>query len=268
MAPKLIVPNTHIIIPDTQVAPGVDTTHLEWVGQYIHDKYAGRDGIKVIHLGDHYDLPSLSWYDRGKRSMEGRRLEADIEAGNDGMDKLTFPFYEDHFEQYLLRGNHEDRLTRAMDDHPQLEGVLDFAQFNDTLWGWDVQDFKEVLNLDGVAYSHFFYQPMSGRPYGGNNVETLLGKIGQSFTQGHRQGLWYGLRNVLGGIHQGLVAGSCYTHHEEYKGPQANSHWRGIIVKYNVVGGQYDPKFVSLDSLCQRYEGMTLAAWKKRKRLA
>ena len=38
----------------------------------------------------------------------------------------------------------------------------------------------------------------------------------------------------------GLVAGSCYLHDEEYRGPQAKSEWRGIIVCHDVADGDYD----------------------------
>lgn len=257
---------THIVIPDLQIAPGTPTVHLEWIGQYVHDKYGDRAKTSVIQLGDAWDFPSLSWYDRGKKSMEGRRLALDIEAGNAGMELLSQPFSRDKLNRIILRGNHEDRLTRAIEDHAQLEGVLDFSMLNDRQLGWSVQEYQEVFMLDGVAYSHYFYNPMTGRPYGGQNVETRLKTIGSSFTMGHQQGLLYGLRNVLGGLQHGMVAGSCYLHDEDYKGPQGNAHWRGIIVCHNVERGSYDPKFVSLDSLCRRYEGMRLSRYISKRR--
>ena len=59
----------HVVIPDTQAKPGVPTDHLRWIGQYIVDEF--RDlPIKIIHLGDHADMPSLSSYDKGKKSMQ------------------------------------------------------------------------------------------------------------------------------------------------------------------------------------------------------
>jgi hypothetical protein len=59
----------HLIIPDTQVRPGVPTDHLKWIGQYAVEK---RFDV-LMHLGDHWDMSSLSSYDRGKGQMEGRR---------------------------------------------------------------------------------------------------------------------------------------------------------------------------------------------------
>ena len=74
-------PVTHVVIPDTQAKPGVPTDHLRWIGQYIVDQFHD-EPIKIIHLGDHADMPSLSMYDKGKKAMEGRRYVQDIEAAN------------------------------------------------------------------------------------------------------------------------------------------------------------------------------------------
>ena len=112
--------------------------------------------------------------------------------------------------------------------------------------------------------SHYFYNPMTGKPLGGT-VDARLKTIGHSFTMGHQQTLAYSLRFVAGKSQHGLVAGACYLHDEDYKGPQGNAHFRGIIVKYEVESGAYCPMFISLDYLCRRYEGVRLATFMKKK---
>jgi len=263
----LQAPRTHVVIPDTQAKPGVPTDHLGWVGQYIVDEFKGRDGVSVVHLGDHWDMPSLSSYDKGRRSMEGRRYVADIEAGNAAWRELNRPLdaynasrTRRHRAQWwprrhLLRGNHEDRITRATEADAQLAGLMSLDQLESP--GWEVHDFLDVVFLDGVGYSHFFANPMTGKPYGGMAL-TRLKTIGHSFTMGHVQTLDYALRFVAGQSQHALIAGACYLHEEDYKGPQGNAHWRGIIVCHQVEDGSYDPMFVSLDYLCRRYEGVTL----------
>lgn len=260
--PSSISGNIHIVVPDTQVKPGVTTEHLGWVGQYVVDNFAGRPNVKIIHLGDHWDMPSLSSYDKGKGSMEGRRVLADIEAGNAGMELLNAAL--DRYnaerkarkerrwlpERYLLRGNHENRINRAVENDPQLDGILSTDMLLSP--GWTVVPFLEPLWVDGVGYSHYWYNPMSGRPYGGSTA-LMLKTIGHSFTAGHRQTLDYTLRFVKGRSQHGLIAGSCYRHEEGYLGPQGNSHWRGIIVCYDVREGSYDPLFISLEYLQRRY---------------
>ena len=50
----------HIFIPDTQVKTGTPTEHLIAAGNYIASK---RPDV-IIHAGDHWDMPSLSSYEK------------------------------------------------------------------------------------------------------------------------------------------------------------------------------------------------------------
>jgi hypothetical protein len=249
--------NIHVVIGDTQVKPGVPTVHLEWIGQYIADKFTPKN-TRVIHVGDHWDMPSLSSYDKGKRSMEGRRYRADCKAGNHGLALITnairpVGFTASHCD--LLGGNHDwGRIERACEDDAQSAYSLEDLDHT----GWTFHKFLEPVERDGVAYAHYFYHPKTGRARGGENLKTRLQQIGHTFTMGHQQGLDYAIREVGPRRHHGLVVGSTYLHDERYLGPQAMHYWRGIVVCYQVEGGQYDPKFVSLDSLCRRYERKTL----------
>lgn len=256
---------THLVIPDTQAKPNVPTVHLEWVGAYIVE----RKPSVIIHLGDHADMPSLSSYDVGKKVFEGRRYRADVEAANEAFDILCKPLADHNRKQreakhaqylperHLLLGNHEERILRAVNDDAKLDGTIGLDDLNYAEHGWTVHPFLEPVEIDGVWYAHYWANPMSGRPFGGN-ATTRLKTIGHSFTMGHQQTLDYALRFVAGRSQHGLVAGACYLHDEDYKGPQGNAHWRGIIVKHQVEHGSYDPMFVSLEYLCRRYEGVTL----------
>lgn len=255
------MPTTHFVIPDTQVRPGVPMDHCRWIGRYIMD----RKPDVVVHLGDHWDMPSLSYYDRGKLRFEGRRYKEDVQAGNTGLylidrsvawhnqRKRTTGLYVPR--KVLLRGNHEDRIERVRQDNSWLDGLIGLDDLDTR--DWEVHDFLEVVWIDGLAYSHYFYNPMTGHPLGGQ-VATRLKNIGHSFVMGHQQTLDYALRPVGRGMHHGLVAGASYLHDEDYKGPQGNSHWRGVVVLHQVEDGSYDPMFVSLDYLCRRYEEMRL----------
>lgn len=265
--PATLKGRTHLVIGDTQVKPGVPTDHLGWIGRYIVDQFAGQD-LQVVHVGDHWDFPSLSSYDKGKKSFEGRRYKADVLAGNQGWARLNAPlsWYNSRLppdqqwwpDRDLFLGNHEYRVVRACEDSPELDGVLSLDDLNAKESGWRVHDFRQPVTIDGVTYCHYFYHPSTGRPYGGDSLYTRLQKIGHSFTMGHQQGLQYALRAVGDRRHHGLVVGSCYLHEEEYLGPQVTKYWRGIVVCHQVENGQYDPMFVSLDYLCRKYEGQTL----------
>lgn len=265
---------TILVIPDTQVKPGVPVDHLEWIGRYMVDKYYGRSDFICVQLGDFWDMPSLSSYDRGKKAMEGRRVIQDIEAGNYGLEVLDQALTERnaiakrqhkwqwHPKRYLLRGNHEDRLQRAIDSDAQLDGLLSFDSLLSP--GWEVVPYLEILHIDGVAFSHYFYNPSTGRPYGGS-IENRMRQIGVSFVQGHQQVLLHGTRYTAAGPQHGIVAGAAYAHEESYLGPQGNSHWRGIVVLNQVHNGDFDPMFVSLDYLARKYghaDGLADYQWR------
>lgn len=253
---------THLVIPDTQSKPGVPNDHLRWIGKYLVD----RKPDVVIHLGDHWDMPSLSSWN-SKMDMEGLRYADDVRKGNDDLALITAPLfkYQKRNPDYqprlvLLRGNHEDRIRRAIEDDPRLAGTIGYHDLLSP--GWETHDFLKPVFIDGIGYSHFWANPLTGRPYGGM-MQTRLKTIGHSFTMGHVQTLDTGVRFIHGPEGQiqqrGLVAGACYLHDEDYKGYQGNAHWRGVIVKHQVDGrGGYDLMEVSLEYLCRKYEGVGL----------
>ena len=251
----------HYVIPDTQTKPGVPVDHMRWIGLDI----LRRRPDVVVHLGDGFDLPSLSSYDKGKKSMEGRRVSEDVACANEAIGLLTLPSRrhnsrckeQNRFDPrwvYLL-GNHEHRMQRAIEDQAQLDGTLGMHLFD--LEGWEVHDFLEPVFIDGIGYAHYWYNPMNGRPYSGAALNRLK-TIGHSYSMGHQQTLDFAIRPVGDTFHHGLVAGACYLHDEEYKGYQGNSHWRGVIVKNEVRDGHYDIMPLSLDYLCREYEGVPL----------
>ncbi len=261
-SPRVVVKKgrIHVVIGDTQAKPGVPTAHLGWIGRYIADQFAGQN-LAIIHLGDHWDMPSLSSYDQGKMAAEGRRYTEDIEAGNAAFRLLNEPIQRIitprwRPECHITWGNHEERIVRACNDAPFLDRKLSLDDCKTP--GWQRHRFLEPLCLDGIKYAHYFYHPNTGKPFGGENLLLRLKTIGHSFTMGHQQGRQWAERTVGDRLQCGLVLGSTYLHDEEYRGPQGNTNWRGITVCHQVEDGQYDPMFVSLEYLCRRYEGKTL----------
>lgn len=248
MIPKLL------LIPDTQVKPGVDISHIDALGQWIVEE---RPDV-VIHIGDHWDMPSLSSYDRGTTKAEGRRVRADIESGNYAMLRLLQPLRSLQASQRANRkrvyapelhfcvGNHEARITRYENTHPEVQGALGWDTLD--LSGWTVHPYQQPVEIGGVEFCHYFYNPNSGKPYGGS-AEYRLNKLKRSFVQGHEQGFKYHIEAVGDRRLHGLVAGSFYSHDEEYKGPQGNNHWRGFCVLRNVDQGEYDLEVIDIANL-------------------
>jgi hypothetical protein len=150
-------------------------------------------------------------------------------------------------------GNHEQRIMRHVNAYPELDGKLSYDDFKLQQWGWETHGFLQPVEIDGVTYAHYFYNPMSGNAYGGK-ASTKLTNIGFSFTMGHAQGKDQAEKYLANGkTIRGLVVGSFYQHEEEYKGPQANDHWRGCIMKHEVHDGNYDIMELSLNYLLREW---------------
>jgi hypothetical protein len=247
------------VIPDTQVKPGVDTKYLENIGKYILEKKPD----VIVHMGDHWDMPSLSSYDVGKKAFEGRRYKNDIEAGNLGMAALMKPL-NDHNERaranhkprysprkVFLMGNHENRINRAVNSDPKLEGTIGVDDLN--LQGWETYDFLEVALIGGIAFSHYFVTGVAGRPASTANAQ--LNKKHMSCIAGHQQGLQIATAERADGQRlTSIIAGSCYEHDEDYLGHQGNKHWRGFLMLHEVQNGQFDLMPLSLNYINQKYQ--------------
>jgi hypothetical protein len=249
----------HLFIPDVQAKDGIPIDHLTHIGKYIVEKKPE----VIVCIGDFADMPSLSSYDKGTKSFEGRRYKKDIVAARKAMDLLLAPLKEYNAHQKILKqkqykprmvmtlGNHEQRIERAVNLQPELDGILGYHDL--PYEDWEVIDYLTPVFIDGIQYIHFNPGPMTGKPRPGR-AWSQLEKLGTSFVVGHSQVLDVATRFLPNGQQQwGIVAGACYQHDEEYKGPIGNHHWRGIIMLHRVIAGSFDPCFISLDYLRDKY---------------
>ena len=257
----MILSKKILVIADTQCKPDHDLSYMKAIGEYIAAK---RPDI-IVHIGDHYDFPSLSSYDRGKASFEGRRLKADIEAGNRGMELLMEPIWklQRGQRQYKKKvyqpqmvfctGNHEARFDRLASDMPEMQGFVGMDTINLERFGWEVHPFLKPVEIEGIFFVHYLANPFTGKPYGGTAMNQLK-TVGRSFVVGHKQTLDIAIRPSLDNKMQiGIVNGACYPFDEDYKGFQGNNHFRGLTVLHDVKDGFGNPMMVSLEYLMEKY---------------
>ncbi len=250
-----------MVIPDVQAKDGHDFTYLTNIGLYATEKKPD----VIVCIGDFADLPSLSSYDVGKKSFEGRRYKTDIAATHRAMDALMAPLkayneraIKNHKERYTPRlvltlGNHENRINRAINDDPKLDGTIGIDDLGYPSWGWEVYPFLDVVVIDGVAYSHFFTTGLMGRPC--TSASAQLSKKHMSCVAGHQQGMQVATAHRADGKRiTSIIAGSCYEHTEEYMSSQGNNHWRGFLMLHGVDDGEFDLMNVSLGYLNKRYK--------------
>lgn len=238
-----------ICIPDTQVKPGANTDHLEHIGRYIAEK---RFDV-IVMLGDHADMESLSSYDKGKRSFEGRRYRADINAAKEGMLRLTDPFMIKGYNprMVLTLGNHEDRIRRATEETPELDGTISVDDLEYESFGWEVIPFLKIIKIDGFNFSHYITTGAMGRA--ATSAAACMRQVMGSVVVGHNQATdayFHPKTQQLA-----VMAGTAYTHKESYLGQQGNNQRRQVLVLNEVDNGHADPMFVSLAYLKRKYAG-------------
>lgn len=238
----------HLVIPDVQAKEGVPLDHLEWIGKYIAEKQPDT----IIQIGDFADMPSLSSYDAGKKSFEGRRYKKDIKSANVAMELLCSQFR--HVAGYkprmvLTLGNHENRIDRAVECDPKIEGLISIDDLEYESFGWKVIPFLEPIKIDGIEYVHYATSGDMNRP--ASSAQVALRERQCSVVQGHAQRIDIAIHRKTQSF--ALFSGICYQHKEVYLGAQGNSQKPGIWMLNEVRDGTADLMQISLNYLRRRY---------------
>jgi hypothetical protein len=249
-----------LCIPDCQVREGVPLDHLEWAGKAIVEYKPD----VIVNMGDFADMPSLSTHDKaGSKYFEGKRYTKDVEVAKEAMKTLLAPLRAEQSRlkknkeklykprMVMLLGNHENRINRAVNNNPMLEGLISTKDL-DYERDWEVHEFLHPVFINGVGFSHYWPTGAMGRP--ASSAAVLVNKLHMSCIAGHQQGkqVAYGKR-ADGKSICGIIAGSYYLHDEDYMDQLSNKHWRGLVVLNEVDDGHFDEMFLSIEYLGKKY---------------
>lgn len=249
-----------LVIPDAQVKEGVPLEHLSWAGEAICEY---RPDV-VVNIGDFADMPSLSSHDvKGSKYFEGLRYTKDVEVTKEAMKMLLAPLRSLQAKQkqnkekiykprmVLTLGNHENRINRAVNNNPMLDGLVstkDLEYERD----WEVFEFLHPVFINGVGFNHYWPVGAMGRPAA--SPTAIISKLHMSCVAGHQQGkaIAYGKR-ADGRPICAIIAGSYYQHDENYMDQLSNRHWRGLVVLNDVKDGSFDEMMLSIEYLERKY---------------
>lgn len=249
---------THLIVPDSHAHPDHHNKRADWLGALIAD-------VKpdvLIHIGDSADLPSLSSYDKGKRQFQGRNYRKDIDSHLEFQERMFAPIKKLKRRlpySVFCVGNHEHRITRAIDLSPELEGTIGLQDLRLTDYYDDVIDYSGgtpgVIDIDGVVYAHYFVGGIAARPLGGVHAGYAIAtKKFSSATCGHSHLFdtsWH--TDLKGRSIIGTVVG-CYQDYTNDWAGEVGSLWnRGVVIKKNVENGEYDLQYIRLETLRNEY---------------
>lgn len=248
----------HLVIPDPHAHYQWNNKRADWLASLIIDS---RPDV-VICMGDGADMPSLSGYDRGKKSFQGRTYRADIDAWLDFQHRMWDPVRRRKKrlpDSVYLVGNHEERIERAIQLQPELDGAIGYQDLELERYWNDIVHYDGrtpgIHMVDGVHYAHYFVSGVMGKAVSGEKpAYSLITKQYESCTQGHVHTLDYAVRTAASNhkIH-GLVCGIFTDQRMEWAGNTQDLWWPGVVIKHNVEGGCYDPQFVSLNALKKEY---------------
>lgn len=207
-------------------------------------------------------MHSFCSYDKGKKSFQGRTYKADIDVHHDFQDRVWNTVRKTKRKlprAVCLIGNHEQRIERAIENQPELEGVIGFGDLELGNWYDTVVYYNGAtpgsIELDGISYSHYMVSGIAGRPISGeHSAYSLLSKKYSSCVVGHSHLLDYSVRTRQDGAKiMGLVAGCFQEHESSYAGEANKLWWRGVCHLKNVEKGTYDLETISLARMRKEY---------------
>ena len=174
-----------LIIGDPHAHPDYDNSRFTKLGKFI----AKEKPEVIVCIGDMADMTSLSSYDKGTKGFEGRRYKKDVKAVIDAQEKLFAPIKKVRGynpKLHMCLGNHEDRITRAVNTTPELEGAIGIEDLKYKEFGWKVTPFKKCVTIKGITFSHYFSSGVMGRPISSVHIGyALITKLHCSAVQGH-----------------------------------------------------------------------------------
>lgn len=253
-------PSTLLLIPDSHSAPEDKHERFKSLHSYLGN--TNHNISKIVHIGDNWDFPSLCLHDSDLPEWNDRSVEADIEAGFEGLDHLisiadTMDVLYSDF--HFIEGNHEVRYNKWM----QSDNRLRSSPFPKTVEALIRQrratvplkfhKFLKPVKLYGTVFQHYFTSGLMGRPQGGeHHANNLLRSQHISCVCGHSHLLSTSTRTKGDGtkIHA-LVAG-CFVDEDAdfaYAGPARKLWWNGAHLLHFYAPGEYDVESINIARL-------------------
>ena len=251
-----------IVFSCAHADPDVNNDRFTWLGKFIYDVRPDY----VIDLGDGADMRSLNTYDtKYPQAIVSQNYEADIESYNDSQERLRWKFRNQKRKRPFwigFEGNHEYRIKKAISVDPRLEGQkygVSFGHLQTDHWFDEYHEYEfsgpSIVDYDGVSYAHYFSSGNYGTAISGtHHAYTILNHRNHSSTCGHshKRSQYFKDSSHPTGI-VGSVVG-CYKGKAEGWAGQSNGEWwHGVLVKYEIDNGMYEPRWVSLKTLEKMY---------------
>jgi hypothetical protein len=233
------------------IAQGQNVRRADWLGAAIKDLKPQR----VVFIGDFMSFDCFSAWDKDKRKkMEGRRYSKEIEKGVEFLERMDKASGNYKCDYVMTEGNHEERLVRYIDQYPELDGTLNYAE-DIGMGDYHITPYREYYKCAGVDYTHI---PISeaGKPIGGKYVSHRALELHQGSTIfGHTHKLQTASIHRHGGRHlnQALNVGCFFEHIDDYAVGSVTSYWRGLVYIDHYKNGRFGWTPISMGKLRKEY---------------
>jgi len=108
-------------------------------------------------VGDVLDIDAISHFDKNKpRILEGKRLKKDYNGCQKDIVTPIESCVSENCELIWQFGNHEVRVNKYIDEHPEGEGFYEIAN-NIDFSRWTVLDYKKLHKIGNLGITHGNY---------------------------------------------------------------------------------------------------------------
>ena len=262
---------TTLVIPDSHADPRFSNERYEALGNFIVDKRPDH----VVLLGDWGNLDSISFHN-GDRPLlkEGMRLKDDLDSMQeafelmqgriDNYNKQLSVWKKKRYEPLLhwIEGNHEDRVRRYIESHPELQLFIISDNGLVNARGWNFVGYTDSVWIQGTRFTHVPLNPGNGRPISGKYstfraVDFTDGSV--VFGHQHCRTLTSVRRDSSndGRVVNAYCAGCYFDYVPEYVRGVASTlpWWRGITILHHNLEeeGQWDIDTFAMDAILNQY---------------
>ena len=243
-------------IGDVHDSATLDKERFKWFGRHI----ASTRPDKVVQIGDFGDFHSCSSHEPiGSLSAALKpSYRRDLESLEEALGLIHSEIKGSNIALHVVEGNHEDRVYRFQDLHPEADGMFVTAlQDVFARYDWRAKPYGEFLFLNGVGFVHA-PKTIMGRAYGGKNSEQQIGNDALfSIVWGHTHRSVFKQVPKIGPSQHIEVLNLGSAMPQGYVAPYAGTAttgWTYGIFDLELRGGHIvGHRFISMDSLRSMY---------------
>ena len=222
-----------VAVADTH-APEQDVMALNCACNYI--SYYQPD--KIIHLGDAGDFKSVSHWIQNKRLLtEGLRVNDDIKNAVDVLNviKSAAP----SAELVLTMGNHDDWCNKYIEEHSEIEGLLDIEEEYKRA-GWQVIKINKPYQVGKLVFGHGWF-------VGKYHANSTIHAFSKSVIYGHTHTFQAHTESFLDGEKMAMSIGCLCDMNPHYLRNRPNRWVHGFAtIDIDIATGEFFIDFIKI----------------------